>query len=128
MSVGLDRVTATHGDAFALSGSDYDLASMHFVAESATEDVNEFATFCTAFATTVRHGGYLLAAFMENMGRYQLGDGSRWPGTPVDVAFVRRVFEPHTDHLHVTRIDADPELPDYGYTGMILLKARRREA
>ncbi len=128
MSTGLDRVTVAHGDAFALAGSDYDLASMHFVAESATEDINEFAAFCTAFATTVRPGGHLVAAFMENMGRYQLGDGSQWPGTPADVAFVRRVFEPHTDHLYITRIDADPDLPDYGYTGMILLKAQRRKA
>jgi hypothetical protein len=126
MSAALGRVRVMAGDAFTLAGSDYDLASMHFVAESATEDVSEFAAFCTAFVATVRHGGYLVAAFMENMGRYQLGDGSRWPGTPVDVAFVRRVFEPLTDHLHVTRIDADPALPDYGYTGMILLKARRR--
>lgn len=127
VSAGLDRVTVVQGDAFALAGSDYDLASMHFVAESATEDVNEFATFCTAFATTVRPGGHLIAAFMENMGRYRLGDGSQWPGTPVDAAFVRRVFEPHTSDLQVTRIDADPALPDYGYTGMILLKARRRQ-
>ena len=69
--------------------------------------------------------GWLLAAFMENMRRYRLGDGSTWPGTPVDSEIVRSVFAPHTTELEVTRIDADETLPDYGYTGMVLLTARR---
>ena len=63
---------------------------------------------------------------MENMARYELGDGSRWPGLPVDAAAVSRVFEPLTRDLQVSRIDADPGLPAYGYTGMVLLTARRR--
>jgi hypothetical protein len=63
---------------------------------------------------------------MENMARYELGDGSRWPGLPVDGAAVAEVFGPLTRDLQVTRVDADPGLPDYGYTGMVLLAARRR--
>jgi hypothetical protein len=122
----LARVRPVQGDAFALAGADYDLASMHFVAESVTEDAGEFGEFCTAFAATVRPGGHLVAAFMENMGRYRLGDGSRWPGIPVDAAAVERVFAPLTTDLHLSRIDADPGLPAYGYTGMVLLRARRR--
>lgn len=122
----LRRVRVCRGDAFALAGAGYDLASMHFVAESVTEDPDEFAGFCAAFVAAVRPGGHLVAAFMENMGRYGLGDGSRWPGLPVDAADVARAFAPLTDDLDVTRIDADPGLPDYGYTGMVLLRARRR--
>jgi hypothetical protein len=125
MNQALSRVQLMHGDAFALAGSDYDLASMHFVAESITENANEFSEFCSAFAATVRPGGHLIAAFMENMGRYELGDGSQWPGTPVDAAAVRRVFEPITEALQVSRIDPDPGLPNYGYTGMVLLRARQ---
>ncbi len=122
----LARVRPVLGDAFALAGADYDLASMHFVAESVTEDPDEFRRFCGAFVAAVRPGGHLVAAFMENMGRYELGDGSRWPGIPVDAAAVSEVFGPLTDDLRVSRIDADPDLPDYGYTGMVLLRARRR--
>ncbi len=125
MGAALGRVQVVRGDAFAMAGSDYDLASMHFVAESVTEDMDEFRAFCAAFAATVRRGGYLIAAFMENMGRYKLGDGSRWPGTPVDVPTLRSVFSPYTSALRISRIDADPALPDYGYTGMLLLQARR---
>ena len=83
MTEALGRVHIVQGDAFALAGSNYDLASMHFVAESVTEDPHEFDEFCAAFVATVPAGGHLVAAFMENMGRYELGDGSRWPGIPV---------------------------------------------
>ena len=125
MTEALGRVHAVQGDAFALAGSDYDLASMHFVAESVTEDPDEFDEFCAAFVATVRPGGHLVAAFMENMGRYELGDGSRWPGIPVDGATVARVVGPLTEDLRLSRIDADPGLPAYGYTGMVLMRARR---
>jgi hypothetical protein len=76
----------------------------------------------------VRPGGHLVAAFMENMARYGLGGKSQWPGCPINVADVTEIFGPLVDDLTVTRIDADPDLPDHygGYTGMIMLTARRR--
>jgi hypothetical protein len=126
MELALARVHVRQDNAFALAGSGYGLASMHFVAESVTEDADEFRQFCTAFVSTVEHGGYLLAAFMENMGRYQFGDGSQWPGIPIDTDAVERVFTPLTEELQISRVDTDPDLPEYGYTGMVLLRARRR--
>jgi len=39
---------------------------------------------------------------------------------------LRRVFGPLTEDLQVSRIDADPGLPEYGYTGMVLMRGRRR--
>jgi hypothetical protein len=44
----------------------------------------------------------------------------------VDPAAVAEVFAPLTRRLVVTRIDADPTLPDYGDSGMVLLTAERR--
>ena len=120
------RVRVTVGDAFSLAGAGYDLASMHFVAESVTEDAAEFVRFCAAFVATVRAGGHLVAAFMENMGRYGFADGSRWPGIPVDVEVLERIFAPLTTDLRLSRTNADPGLPDYGYTGMVFLRARSR--
>lgn len=122
----LARVHVTHGDVRAVQPEGYDLASMNFVAESISEDRAEVASFCRAFIGSVRPGGYLVAAFMENMARYRLGDGSQWPGCATTSEDVSELFQPHTDELTVTRIDADPSLPAYGYTGMILLTARRR--
>jgi len=51
------RVRVVHGDVRAIEPGSYDLASMHFVAEGATEDHAEFADFCRAFARCVVPGG-----------------------------------------------------------------------
>ena len=121
----LARVQVRQGDGLDVPAGQYDLASMHFVAESVTESRAEFVGLCQAFIRAVRPGGHLIAAFMERMPSYRLGAGPQWPGYPVDADEVREVFAAHTDDLVVERIDNDPSLPDYGDTGMVLLTARR---
>ncbi|WP_128378231.1 class I SAM-dependent methyltransferase [Streptomyces cavernae] len=118
----LARVHVVHSDVRALEPGTYDLASMNFVAEGATEDFAEFTAFCHAFVRTVVPGGRLVAAFMENLPSYHLGQAS-WPACPVSPDTVTEVFAPLTRELSVTRIDADPTLPDYGDSGMVLLTA-----
>ncbi|MEV5976910.1 class I SAM-dependent methyltransferase [Streptomyces sp. NPDC052114] len=122
----LEPVRVVHGDVRAVPQGTYDIASMNFVAEGVTEDFAEFTDFCHRFARSVVPGGHLVAAFMENMPTYRIGAASRWPGCPVDPALVTEVFAPVTERLAVTRIDADPTLPDYGDSGMVLLTAVRR--
>ena len=118
----------TRAHAIALPVGRTALGSMDCVAESVTEDREGFAAFCRAFARAVRPGGHLVASFMENMGRYSIAGGRDWPGVPVDAERVAEVFAPHTTDLAVRRIDADPDLPEWGYTGMVLLSARRAPA
>ncbi|MEU3742056.1 class I SAM-dependent methyltransferase [Streptomyces sp. NPDC032198] len=122
----LAGVRVVHGDVRALVPGTYDIASMNFVAEGVTEDFAEFTDFCHRFVRSVAPGGRLVAAFMENMPTYRIGPASRWPGCPVNPAVVTEVFAPLTEHLAVTRIEADPTLPDYGDSGMVLLTAARR--
>lgn len=121
----LSRVEVVAGDASGLPESAYGLGSMNFVAESVTEDPAEFAAICRAFVHAVRPGAPLVASFMENMGRYRIADGPMWPGYPVTRDTVHDVFADETVDLVVSRIDADPELPEWGYTGMVLMSARR---
>jgi hypothetical protein len=122
----LGRVRVIQGDGFAVEPGAYDLASMHFVAEGATADQVEFAAFCLAFIRSVRPGGHLVAAFMENLASYQLGDAPRlWPGYAVDTDKVREAFGGYTEDLMIERIESDPTLPEYGDSGMIMLTARR---
>ncbi|MFF9100241.1 class I SAM-dependent methyltransferase [Streptomyces rubrogriseus] len=116
-------VEVIRADVRDLEAGAYGLASMHFVAEGATEDIGEFTGFCRAFARCVSPGGFLVAAFMENMPTYRIGPESRWPGCPVDPQIVEGVFAPLVQELNVTHIDADPTLPDYGDSGMVLLTA-----
>ena len=122
----LAHVNVVHADVRELEPAGYELASMHFVAEGATEDYAEFTDFCRAFVRCVVPGGHLVAAFMENMPTYRIGPVSRWPGCPVDPDIVTRVFTPMTRDLSVRHIDTDPTLPDYGDSGMVLLTAVAR--
>ncbi|MCQ9132183.1 NNMT/PNMT/TEMT family class I SAM-dependent methyltransferase [Streptomyces hilarionis] len=117
----LSAVRLVHGDLRSVEPGGYGLASMHFVAEGATEDFEEFKEFCRRFVRCVAPGGRLVAAFMENMPTYRIGADSRWPGCPVDTDVITEVFTPLTDRLTVGRIPSDPTLPDYGDTGMVLL-------
>ncbi|MEU6352288.1 class I SAM-dependent methyltransferase [Streptomyces sp. NPDC047072] len=121
----LAQVRVVHADVRDLEAGAYDLASMHFVAEGATEDFAEFASFCRAFVRCAVPGGHLVAAFMENLPTYRVGPASRWPGCPVDPALVTEVFAPLTKELTVTHLDSDPTLPNYGDSGMVLLTGRR---
>lgn len=121
----LARVRVVHAPAETIAPNTYDLASMHFVAEGVSDEQSEFVGVCRTFARSVRPGGHLIAAFMENLGAYTIGDGQRWPAFPVDTDIVRHTFSPYTEGLTIDRIDADPTLPDYGYTGMLVLTARR---
>lgn len=122
----LSAVRPRHGDAMSVTPGRYDLASMHFVAESVTADRTEFHELCDAFVHAVRPGGYLVAAFMANMPTYRLGDGSTWPAYPVDAGAVRAAFTAETEILRLAEIARDDTLPAYGDTGMIVLHARRR--
>ncbi|MFI8106680.1 class I SAM-dependent methyltransferase [Streptomyces sp. NPDC086023] len=126
LSTALERVRPLHGDVSQVRQYRYGLGSMTFVAESVTEDGAEFAALCRAFLGCIRPGGGVLAAFMENMPSYRIGEGPLWPAFPVDAPAVREVFAPHTDRLVVRRVPKDPALPDYGHTGMLLLSGTRR--
>jgi hypothetical protein len=126
MTEALSRVNIIHGDAWTMPAvRDYDLASMHFVAEGATEDAGEFAAFCRAFVHSVRPGGALVAAFVAGLRRYRLRSGPMWPAYPVDLDQVGEVFAPLTEELALRHIEPDQLTLDYGATGMILLTARR---
>jgi len=127
MEEALRRVHPAHGDArTATVGLNYDLASMHFVAEGVTEDAAEFAAFCRAFVESVRPGGHLVAAFMAGLRRYQMRAGPSWPAYPIDVDTIEEVFGPLTDNLTITRLPPDQLMIDYDCTGVVLLTANGR--
>lgn len=121
----LSRVRVVQAGGLSASQGSYDLASMHFVAEGVTESRDEFSALCLAFIRSVRPGGHLIAAFMENLPSYRLSVGPQWPGYPVDEDKIRQVFHAHTEDLVIDRLDTDPTLPAYGESGIVLMTARR---
>ena len=86
----------------------YDLASMHFVAESATEDLDEFREICHAF---VRGGRGWEGAWWPRSWRTWAATGSApartGPATRSTPGSSGAVFAPLTTDLRISRVDSD---------------------
>lgn len=116
------KVEIRKGSIYKLNKGKYDIASMFFCAESITTKRKQFVVACKMFIKSVRTGGYLVAAFMENSKGYKVGD-KKFPSYPVDTKLIKKVFAPETDNLVVTRIPIAKQPLRSGYTGMIFLTA-----
>ena len=116
------KVIIKQGSIYELKENKYDLASMFFCAESITSKSEEFSGACNKFIDSVKPGGCLVAAFMENSKGYKIGN-IEFSACPVDTKVIRRIFDPKTKNLLVTRIPLAKQPLRPGYTGMIFLTA-----
>ena len=116
------KVETKHGSIYELEENKYDLASMFFCAESITLERGEFVLACTKFIKSVKPGGHLVAAFMENSRGYEI-KGIDFPAYPVDINLIKKIFQPKTNNLLITRIPLAEKPLRLGYTGMLLLTA-----
>src|SRR5262249_54622395 len=82
LSMAMERVEVRRGGADAVEQDAYDLASMHFVAESVTEDRDEFRALCARFVGSAPAGAPLGAAVLENLGVCTAGGRPRRPRRP----------------------------------------------
>jgi hypothetical protein len=104
---------------FELPSARWDLGTMFFVAESMTEDPDEFHVALARFLGALKPDAPFAAAFMEESKGYEVA-GTRYPAYRVTVADVKR---------HLARLgarDLTVEQPDTshrvrdGYEGMIV--------
>ncbi len=110
---------------FDLRESAYDSAFMFFVAESMSDKYAVFEKACRKFCRSVKSGGLLIAAFMEHSEGYEVNDIS-YPAVSIGKEDLEKVFNPIVTHLKIHHIPkAQPPLRS-GYSGMLLLTARRR--
>ncbi|OGK46783.1 hypothetical protein A3A93_04020 [Candidatus Roizmanbacteria bacterium RIFCSPLOWO2_01_FULL_38_12] len=116
------KVEMKQGSIYELECNKYDLASMFFCAESVTKKQKQFTLACSRFIKSVKPGGFLVAAFMENSQGYNVG-GVEFPAYPVDAKLIIRIFAPETKNLLVTRIPLAKKSLRPGYTGMVFLTA-----
>jgi len=96
---------------FKLGRREWDLATMFFVAESITDQENEFQTALRRFVRVLKPGAPFAAAFMENSSGYYVG-GLRFPAVLVDEVDIKTYLTPLTDELHVTRVQTAQPLRD----------------
>lgn len=119
------KLIIKQGSIYKLPKEKYDLSSMHFCAESITENKKKFTDACMKFISSVKQGGYLVASFMENSKNYHVGN-ILFPSYPVNKQILKQVFESYTTNLVIYRVPKAIKALRPGYTGMLLLTAQRK--
>jgi hypothetical protein len=116
------RVQVTQGSVFDLDPAVhgwFESGTMFFVAESLSDDYEEFAAAVGRFLGVLRPGAPFAAAFMEMSQGYHV-DGVRYPATAVAVDDLRAVLGRGGTALEFERIGTDGGALRPGYEGMIV--------
>jgi hypothetical protein len=104
---------------FDLPEAQWGLGTMFFLAESITEDADEFQASIGKFVGALQPGAPFAAAFMAESTGYEVG-GTRFPATPVSSEQVRQCFgNLGVNDLTVNLTQTPPEVRD-GYKGIVL--------
>lgn len=119
-----EKVTVKHGDIFKLTKAEYDLASMHFVSDSLSEDLEEFYKANKCAVDAIRPGGLLTASFMENSQGYD-SPGRKFPAVAITEKEVKESLSPYLSDLSVYRIQTGGGIVRPGHTGMLLATGKK---
>lgn len=123
-----DRIDIQQGSLFELrSDQPWDLGTMFFVAESITEDPDQFRQGIDRFLSALRVGAPFVIAFMEGRENGYHVAGQSFPSTDIYESDVRQYLSAKT-HLDVVKhIPHEVEAPlDDPYTGMVVACGRTR--
>ncbi len=113
------------GSIFDLPERTWDAATMFFCAESITERQDEFEAACAAYASCVKPGGALAAAFLAHSAGYVVNE-SRFPALSVSVESILNVFARHADGLKAEAIGIVERQVRSGYSGLVFLTGNAR--
>jgi hypothetical protein len=114
-----DSASVVHNSIFNLPAEEWDIGTMFFVAESLTEEIDEFQTATRRFLRALRPGAPFAAAFMENSKGYVVGD-QRFPAVEITVDDVMECLDGYCTEARPVHIELDHKPLRDGYTGMIL--------
>jgi hypothetical protein len=107
------------GSVFELPTARWDLGTMFFVAESITEDPDEFRAALASFTGALKPGAPFAAAFMAGSHGYPVA-GTHFPALPIATDDVRRYFtQLGASDLSVELLRTKHRVRD-GYEGMIV--------
>ena len=102
----------------------YDSCSMMFVAESMTDEFDEFACALRRAVRCVRPGGSFAIALMLNSQGYNAGE-TVFPAVPVTTDDAKTVIDPEASGVSYREIDFNVR---EGHEGMLLATGHRKQA
>lgn len=111
------------GNIFALPKYCWDLATMFFVAESLTDNLEEFNLAVRSYFESIRYGGWFFAAFMEGSIGYTVGN-IRYPAVSIHISEIEVIAKQYCSSASFVRIPLENNPVRLGYSGMILIKGR----
>lgn len=118
-----ERVTVRSLSIFDIEKERYSHISMNFVAESITDDPDEFVRACNCVMAGLKKGGYLTASFMSGSRGYVV-NGVDFPAVAIDPTGVADTFRA-MDDLRVRYIPIFGKPLRNGYNGIIHLTAKK---
>ena len=119
-----DRCTFEELSIFDLSEDRYDVSSMHFVAESITNDYQEFVAGCDKAIGCLRKGGYFAMSFMLSSQGYLTGD-VEFPAVSVDEEEICRVLAERCREVEHIVLKGPENVVREGHTGILLAYGMR---
>jgi hypothetical protein len=118
-----DKTEIVQGSIFDLPRRQWDAATMFFCAESITARQDEFERACAAYASSVKEGGVLAAAFLAGSRGYRVGEED-YPAVSVTEQSLRCAFEGLARDIELSAIGAMDQEIRSGYSGMVFMSAR----
>lgn len=113
-----NRVEIKSGSIFDLPKNKYQLASMHFVAESTSQDLEEFYTANKCFLLSLTTNGVFTASYMEGSEGYS-SPGKFFPAVKVTKNEIEKALNHFVSGLVIERISTDNGLVRKGHTGIL---------
>lgn len=114
-----DRCQFRQLSVFDLSEASYDVSSMHFVAESITNDYGEFVLACQRAVRCVRVGGSFVASFMLSSQGYLTGDVD-FPATNVGPDEILSILSSEASDLRHVVLEGYENIVREGHTGILV--------
>ncbi|ADD40871.1 SCO2525 family SAM-dependent methyltransferase [Stackebrandtia nassauensis] len=108
----------TQGSIFDLPRRRWGMGTMFFVAESLTQDMDEFRLAVAKFAGALLPGAPFAAAFMKESHGYRVDD-TAFPAVAINSSHVAQCFQGITSEVLTTEVTFEHPLRD-GYDGMIV--------
>lgn len=108
----------TQGSIFELPPRRWGMGTMFFVAESLTQDMDEFQVAVRRFADALLPGAPFAAAFMKDSHGYRVDD-TWFPAVAINSSHVSQCFQGIASEVRTTEVTFEHPLRD-GYDGMIV--------
>lgn len=119
------KITLFEGNIYSLSKNTYNLASMHFCAESISDNKYTFELACQTYIRSVKSDGYFIASFMKNSSGYTVGN-YHFPSYGIEKIDLIKVFTPVCDRWQIYDIPKAHIPLRSGYSGMLLFIGRKK--